>query len=1426
MPFSKYKNNLMYNNQSKIPFPKSGTDRPTGKGSMILLLSPNRNRTVDFVNDPVFDFSSSLTNRLVTDGVFITKIGTKNIRSMEKNNADKFFMSIKDLKLNYVTITGKSSLAKKEYNVVYEYGRWMEILFANLSKLAVKKKCTEFVKVFKSIIQPDGFNNYDKLLVFDLASWESTIKSCILFNPELLNNPLSIIFYIGYKYPELLNELPNYRLMIVNRNSKQLFLLNLHDINKKFITKIKSKLSTFSSLVISATEADDATNDDINKEVNAEVINSTKEDIKNKLKYNLLTEENKVSDTDLFKDYDAGDITDKTALPSAFDELANYEEEPPENPEEEQEEETVIDTKETEVINDLDEVISNKIDEEFEDINTTDDLDEIDTDELSNAIAEKIKDSTYRAAFIPERSEKELARIERLTEGQNKIIQKPNLDDVKRKSISTSIIGGYIDTTNPNLHSSKFVNFDKDYVDKQLEKNIDDSVAILSDASSKIFITNKTIEDNSSPMDLKETHKYELEDENGHKMTIKFDVPKVIDGSYIYINGTKKNIRHQFILKPIVKTSPDTVQIVTAYNKVFIRRNGTVTQNMNRITTYLQTNEKFKGTPGNNSMQNAEYEVPLDYIMIAKYFTKFTIQHTTFYTSVNMLLKRYKALTGSELSFDKNKEIPIGINRDKTVVMLDLKESYTDKLLSFFDEKDLAALKKINRKPKLVMVTAKMLKRELPLILFMLFCEGFASVMKKCNIQYEFVDKKSLKLYDNIEWDNIKLEDGYIVWKKKPFKNELLMNGLKKSDLSIYTYDELESKETYISLILPYYPGTSQVYYALDNYKDFLLDRKAKEILNDMGYPSELIPLLDVATNMLSDNDYLIENNLNNLRVRSTEVIADIVYKTMTKHYTAYRKTASKSKPTKISIKQSEIIDQLLSADVNLIEECSILNPVLEIEKQRSVTFRGMGGIQLDRAMTLPRRAYDKSMIGTVGISTSPDANVGVNRQLTWEPQITSTYGYIDTSKTDKLDELHAENLFTPAELLQPLQAQHDDPDRTSMAYKQTKVIIPIEKSDPVLIGNKVEAALPYMLSDEFVVTAKQNGKVVAIENGYCVIQYKNGEYYSIDLNNRMRKNGAGGFWIDNTLTCDLEVGKTFKEGDVLAYNKHFFTKNDTDRGASFKLGALCKIAINSSWDVYEDSTPISKNLSEKLSSDMIDEKHVNLSKFTYVDKMVKVGDKIKAGDVLIRFSDAQTSEIFDYIKANSKEGQRDIILESAKTTINSKYTGEVADIKIYTTVDIDQLDPSLAKIVKDYWNKIDKRNKTLSKYANKDDVGYYKSGQIINEVSEVTNTSKSGKLGGYYVGEEEVLIIFYIKYSVAASKGDKIVCSVAKGVVSHVFEEGMEPYSEYRPDEVIDTIIAPLAVTARKVPAIFLTIFGNKVLIELKRKIKDMYLE
>ena len=65
---------------------------------------------------------------------------------------------------------------------------------------------------------------------------------------------------------------------------------------------------------------------------------------------------------------------------------------------------------------------------------------------------------------------------------------------------------------------------------------------------------------------------------------------------------------------------------------------------------------------------------------------------------------------------------------------------------------------------------------------------------------------------------------------------------------------------------------------------------------------------------------------------------------------------------------------------------------------------------------------------------------------------------------------------------------------------------------------------------------------------------------------------------------------------------------------------------------------------------------------------------------------------------------------------------------------------------------------------------------------------------------------------------------SALKTVIGEVIEEGYEPYSEYRPDEEISTFLGARSVSARMTPSILMTMMANKVIIELKRHLKDIY--
>lgn len=61
------------------------------------------------------------------------------------------------------------------------------------------------------------------------------------------------------------------------------------------------------------------------------------------------------------------------------------------------------------------------------------------------------------------------------------------------------------------------------------------------------------------------------------------------------------------------------------------------------------------------------------------------------------------------------------------------------------------------------------------------------------------------------------------------------------------------------------------------------------------------------------------------------------------------------------------------------------------------------------------------------------------------------------------------------------------------------------------------------------------------------------------------------------------------------------------------------------------------------------------------------------------------------------------------------------------------------------------------------------------------------------------------------------------KNTIGEIIPLGYEPYSEYRPEEEVSTLIASNSILNRMTPSILLTALGNKCIIELKRYLKDL---
>lgn len=1418
-----------------IVYTQNGTTVPKGEkpgfGQAVFIVSPTKEEGYNVLTQDFLKYRKALYKHCLIDFLYKEKVGYKKV---SKNNAGTFKKDFKTLELpasvRMVTNGNKASVLKQKANLLVNLGEWMNLFFQFQLRSSVEKVCHGFFDFLNKRINSLEMRDYNKVVYIDMDQWINS-NTKLALDRSHLTNPISIFIVSAMKYPELFESIKNISFLVVSSKMNKVIKFNGSDL----LPDKKANVARFKQRLLSMVHKQSLDENHISDEVvNLEEDGQQSDSIDipiDKMSTDELVDKinagdqylnrQKIEEKERVKKQIMSDLT-RNLTGRSEDTTSEFEDE--DDLREENENPSQIEA-DDEKIEEICNIANQYMDNHPEVL-------EMDPIEASNRVKSQVKKKYYIHSYQPKYTDKQLKEMQKLAGIQKEIIGdvEASFEDLESKIIETSDFSNVVTTSNPNIQESKFVNFEKSYNQKKLQKDIDHAVSHLSTASSKVFIVDKKEEDTSTPLDLKKTLTYVLKDENGKKMTLKFDVPIIFDDHFMYIHGNKKIIQNQVILKPIVKTGENAVQIVGNYKKMFISRHGDQDIKVLSLIRYLQKNvEEFNVIGGNGYAVNKDYKRTLEYDTVAKKIIAFQIGSDLFILNIPKVLERLDQLHIKYSKIDLDENLIVGIDTEKKKpIVLPTTESFCDLVLDKLPSDSMEVVKKLggkmNARKSISYSQVTVLQKASPLILILLYFEGFKTVMEKAGIEYELIPKdENPPDIDLYEWGLIELEDGYIKWKRYPTENSLLMNGLNKLPMDLYSIEELESKDTYTYLLTHIYSWANQSF-NLDQFYDFMIDPITKEILSDMHLPTDLVSLCLLANKMLKTNECAPESNFRNVRLRGNECVAYHVYNAIANAYGVYRKTLHRGNVTPITVKQDIVLKRLLKQPASVMNTYSALNPVQEVSRLHDVSYKGEIGMNMEKAFNLGVRAYNETMLGIAGITTSPDSGVGIKRQLTLEPNVTSTRGYLDIAGKENVNDLTCAQLCTPSELLTPLGVQHDDPTRTSMAYKQSISMVLVDDSDPVLIGNGVEKVLPYHISSEFTVVAEDDGIVVEKKEGYVVVKYKNGKYRSIDTSVKLRKNADGGFFIPTSLRCDKEVGDKVTKNEVIAWDDKAFAKQGGTKDASLRLGPLIKVAIIPEWDIYEDSAPISYKAAKRMVTDMCMPVTVVLNKDCYVSQIAKVGDKIEAGQSVIRYDNYHDDpDVMNYIEG-LREDMREDVIESNSTTKKSHYTGTVVDIQITSTIELNEMSESLRKIVSDYWKKLKKRNRVLDQYKNADDSNFYKSGNLITDSPEPVQTDYLGKVKGEKV-DEGVIITFYIAFKDMMSRGDKMAAEFAlKAVDSHVIQKGMEPYPINHPDDPIDMIVAPLSISARKTPSIFLAMFGNKILIEMKKRMREWW--
>lgn len=1358
-----------------------------GRGNLCYLYTNSTKESIDIINNKINFVNNKHFYFYYYNLIYRGKLYNKKYMIRDLDERRELYRKIKKTTTVHPYI--QTVIDENETrNMYFDLSKYIEIFFSICNSRPPLAKMKMYWDYMRSLVlsnYPQGYTYKFILINIDNFDLGEELK-------ENLNNPLFMIYYTLFRKPELLDDF-NIDFYFYTKDRCLKINPSMHD--KKTYVKLKIEMRKLYAHV-KKEKVDNAIDEE--KIKTSEAIAETKSSITDTIEKNEpKTEINSLSEIKKIEDEQ-----NQSSIYKKVDNTVNKVYQAIKT--------SVPDTKDIPV-----DTIKSAMKAETEN-NVSDDKD------LLNEIYDKTIGSTQpKSAASTARDELLRKNQKNITVG-NMTINDIEKIDANKVKIPVHDVSEKVTTTNKNMTKLKFDNIDKTYIEKVMPKDITNAFLALNNKSIPMYIIKVNVEDTSDELNYKDTYTITMEDVNRKRHTIKVDIPKFIDDKFLYIGGNKKLIKHQSYLYPVVKVNSNTVYINTNYNKMeMVRVDNRSLNSIEKLKNLMKKNTEVANffTVGNSFFMNKQFITTLEYDEFAKFVTEYKKEKARIIFDQN---KAREYASDNNIKLD-DKSIFIGVDKDGKPIHIQLDTQKTKDGKSIIDiiidslGEYAEPLKSLTEPKRVMYIRAKLMAKHIPVGVLLGFWEGLSNLTKKLNLTYRLENKKPNNL--SPEESVIRFADCYMVYSGNP-GSMMIINGLKFMDTNKYNISELDEKDSYMNYIMKIY-GKMIVANSLTNAYEFFIDPITQEILEDLHLPTDITDLIIYAVSLLEDSQYTRETNQGLSRIRQAEIIPAILYDKLAKAYTPFKNSNGRKQ---YSIPRDAVIKEVLG--LKTVEDYSTLNPTVELELTHGVSSKGFRGVNLEDSYNLERRSYDPSMTGIISPSSSPDGSVGVNKTLSMEPTITSVRGYVDTNENN-LDNLHDTNLFSPGELSIPLGASRDDPTRLGHAIKQSKHVIPVKNSSPVLMSNGFEEICRFKLSSDFVINAEEDGQIVDYDekSKIMIAKYKSGKCRAINLGKTIVKNGNGGFFLSNELVTTLKVGDKFKKDDVLAYHKDFFT-NDRFNNCRMNMGTLSKVAIMSTYNTYQDATMITEKLSDDAATEMCFLKQVTIGKNSNVEYIVEKGQNVSVGDSLIQFDTSYEDDSLNSLLAALSQDEKEQVLEGSRNDIKSKYSGVIEDIKIYSTVEIDQLSPTLRKIVKSYYNNINEKKEFLEKYDPDSKTSIVKCGMLVNETSKKIEPNKFGVIKGQKM-DDGVLIEFYIKHSEPLEIGSKIANFTAlKNTIGEIIPAGYEPWSEFRPDEEVSTIIASNSILKRMTPSVILSALGNKCIIELKNRLKEIYEE
>lgn len=646
----------------------------------------------------------------------------------------------------------------------------------------------------------------------------------------------------------------------------------------------------------------------------------------------------------------------------------------------------------------------------------------------------------------------------------------------------------------------------------------------------------------------------------------------------------------------------------------------------------------------------------------------------------------------------------------------------------------------------------------------------------------------------------IPFKDVILSLDRYPLTNSLIVSGISRFNTSDHFFNEFDSKDVYYSLLVDKGYGMNYIK-GIDAFFDlFLNDQMTIDTLLRMGEPTNMRDLLIRATVMLTTTYHEVAASMSNHRLRGVEQVNTIIYNEISRQFANYRARAVKG--SKFTINPEAIYQRILQNEtLSPVEET---NPLHAIKENLAITYSGIGG-RSNESFVVRDRKYPEDAIGILSESTVDSGKVGINATLSVNPKVVNSVGALDTSK-DIFSTDNASEVLSIVGAVMP-GALGDDAKRLNMVTIQQAHVIGTYEKDVCRVRTGMEKVIPFMTSKTFSGVAKEDGVVTKIDQaaGIISVKYKDGNTELFQISDKY--SDVSGNTVVNKTTPNVKEGDRVSKGDIICFNDKFFKKDPITNELSYVHGVNTTVAFFECEGTQEDSSRVSRRLAHKLTSDAVHVRGVKIRCTDTIHQIVEIGDHVFNTDTIMTFEDSSMLSSF----GDADDDTTRLLSKVNRRIPTAKHTGNIARIEVYYSCELEDMTPSVRKLVTKYTNIANNKSKLAKGTL---DEGCY---PVVEKIKPGT------KYRGYFFGDDSVLFFFTITEPETYGVGDKLILGLQlKSTTMSVYDTPITTLS----GKPVEMIFSAAKAYGRVVTSAFLIGGASMVLEELENQALDMYFD